>query len=80
MPVGLLLRTNALAFPAKAGGCKDPDFRRFFESGLTPNYIGRLGRGLNLWAVMAGTNTKFIVPSWHVAARGPHVQASATQF
>jgi hypothetical protein len=33
------------------------------------NYIGRLGRGLNLWAVMAGTNTKFIVPSWHVAAQ-----------
>jgi hypothetical protein len=50
------------------------------ESGLTANYIGRLGRGFNLWAVMAGTNTKFIVPSWHVAAREPHVQASATQF
>jgi hypothetical protein len=54
-----------------------PHFRRFFESGLTANYIGRLGRGFkNLWAVMAGTNTKFIVPPWRVAARGPHVQAS----
>ena len=34
----------------------------------------------NSRAVMAGTNTKLIVPSWHVAARGPHVQVSATQF